>query len=92
MASAGLSTLRGAEYKLVRVETKELVLEQQISCRKCGSPLPGAEGRLVLRYFSLAHRARRRAVVATVTKDCRRPKGGMSGLKSTDSGRREPLT
>jgi DNA-directed RNA polymerase subunit RPC12/RpoP len=49
----------GAEYKLVRVETKELV--QQISCRKCGSQLPGAEGRLVLKYFSLAHRARRRA-------------------------------
>ena len=51
----------GAEYKLVRLETKELVPDQQISCRKCGSPLPGAEGRLVLRYFSLAHRARRRA-------------------------------
>jgi DNA-directed RNA polymerase subunit RPC12/RpoP len=51
----------GAEYKLVRVETKELVPYQQISCRKCGSPLPGAEGRLVLKYFSLAHRARRRA-------------------------------
>jgi DNA-directed RNA polymerase subunit RPC12/RpoP len=51
----------GAEYKLVRVETKELVPDRQISCRKCGSRLPGAEGRLVLRYFSLAHRARRRA-------------------------------
>jgi predicted RNA-binding Zn-ribbon protein involved in translation (DUF1610 family) len=51
----------GVEYKLVRVETKELVPDQQISCRKCGSPLPGAEGRLVLKYFSLAHRARRQA-------------------------------
>jgi DNA-directed RNA polymerase subunit RPC12/RpoP len=50
-----------AEYKLVRVETKELVPDQQISCRKCGSQLPGAEGRLVLKYFSLAHRARRRS-------------------------------
>jgi len=51
----------GAEYKLVRVETKQLVPDRQISCRKCGSPLPCAEGRLVLRYFSLAHRARRLA-------------------------------
>ena len=50
-----------AEYKLVRVEIKELVPDQQISCRKCGSQLPGAEGRLVLKYFSLAHRARRRS-------------------------------
>ena len=54
----------GAEYKLVRIETKETVPDQQMACRKCGSSLPGAEGRLVLKYFLLAHRVRRRALVA----------------------------
>jgi predicted RNA-binding Zn-ribbon protein involved in translation (DUF1610 family) len=50
----------GAEYKLVRVETKETVPDQQMTCRKCGSQLPGSEGRLVLKYFLLAHRDQRR--------------------------------
>jgi predicted RNA-binding Zn-ribbon protein involved in translation (DUF1610 family) len=50
----------GADYKLVRVETKELVPDQQISCRKCGGPLPGSEGHLILKYF-LVDRGRRRA-------------------------------
>ena len=51
----------GAEYKLVRVETKEIVQDRQMTCRKCGSPLPGSEGRLILKYFLSAHRTRRRA-------------------------------
>jgi hypothetical protein len=50
----------GADYKLVRVETKELVPDQQISCRKCGGPLSGNEGPLILKYF-LVDRGRRRA-------------------------------
>jgi len=65
----------GAEYKLVRVETKETVPDQQIACRKCGSSLPGAEGRLVLKYFMLAHRTRRRARGVDANKNCHRTKG-----------------
>jgi hypothetical protein len=49
-----------AEYKLVQVETKAPVSARQMACRKCGGLLPRGEGRLVLRYFLLAHRARRR--------------------------------
>ena len=41
----------GAKYKLVRVETKEAVPDQQITCRKCGDPLPGSERHLILKYF-----------------------------------------
>jgi DNA-directed RNA polymerase subunit RPC12/RpoP len=41
----------GAEYKLVRVETKEIVQDRQMTCRRCGSPLPGSEGRLILKYL-----------------------------------------
>jgi transcription elongation factor Elf1 len=48
-----------AEYKLVRVETKEAVPDQQVTCRKCGSVLPGSEGHLVLKYF-FVDRGRRR--------------------------------
>jgi DNA-directed RNA polymerase subunit RPC12/RpoP len=48
----------GAEYKLVRVEAKEVVLDQQIACRKCGDQLPGSEGHVVLKYF-LVDRGRR---------------------------------
>ena len=77
----------GAEYKLVRVETKETVLNQQIACRKCGRALPNAEGRLVLKYFLLAHRARRRAR-AEVRKKVTAPKeAGMSGRRMPMSGR-----
>jgi hypothetical protein len=50
----------GAEYKLVRVETKEAVPDQQITCRKCGGPSPGSEGHLILKYF-FVDRGRRRA-------------------------------
>ena len=49
----------GAEYKLVRIETKEVVPDQQTNCRKCGSQLPGSEGYVILKYF-LVDRGRRR--------------------------------
>jgi hypothetical protein len=52
----------GAEYKLVRVETKGIVPDQQLICRKCGSPLPRGESGFVLKYFLSARRARRRPV------------------------------
>ena len=50
----------GAEYKLVRIETKEVVPDQQTNCRECGSQLPGSEGHVILKYF-LVDRGRRRA-------------------------------
>jgi len=68
-----------AEYKLVQVETKEPVSARQMACRKCGALLPRAEGYLVLRYFLLAHRARRR-VRGSLTKD--RPKNNGEDTES----------
>jgi hypothetical protein len=53
----------GAEYKLVRVETKEAVPEQRVTRRKCGNRRAGSEGRLILKYF-LVDRGRRRTVGA----------------------------
>jgi predicted RNA-binding Zn-ribbon protein involved in translation (DUF1610 family) len=40
----------GAGYKLVRVETDVLV-ERQITCRSCGAPFHGRDGRFILKYF-----------------------------------------
>jgi len=40
-----------ADASAMRVETQGTVPDQQIACRKCGSPLPGAEDRSVLKYF-----------------------------------------
>jgi hypothetical protein len=51
----------GAQYKLVRVETNEILPDQQLTCRKCGGPLRGREGRFVLKYF-LVDRCRRKAL------------------------------
>jgi hypothetical protein len=51
----------GAAYKLVRVETKEIVPDREMACRRCGNSLPGSEGRLILKYFLSVHRTRRRA-------------------------------
>jgi hypothetical protein len=67
-----------AEYKLAQIETKEPVSDQQIACRKCGGLLPGAEGRLILIYFLLAHRARRR-VHGGLTKDRSKSGGDDTG-------------
>jgi len=51
----------GADYKLVRVETKEIVADRQMACRRCGNSLPGSEGRLILKYFLSVHRRRARS-------------------------------
>ena len=51
----------GAQYKLVRVETNEMLRDQQLACRKCGGPLRGRQGRFVLKYF-LVDRPGRRAL------------------------------
>jgi hypothetical protein len=51
----------GAQYKLVRLETNEVLPDQQLACRKCGGPLHGREGRFILKYF-LVDRPRRKAL------------------------------
>jgi transcription elongation factor Elf1 len=41
----------GAGYALVRVEVDEIQPFEQITCRECGGPLNGREGRYILKYF-----------------------------------------
>ena len=40
----------GAQYKLVRVETNEILPDRQLTCRRCGGPLR-REGKFILKYF-----------------------------------------
>jgi len=41
----------GAAYKVVRVEAASLEADRPITCRRCGGPLNGREGRFILKYF-----------------------------------------
>jgi hypothetical protein len=42
-----------ALYQVVKVEAGPETTTGEITCRACGAPLPGREGKLVLKYFML---------------------------------------
>jgi transcription elongation factor Elf1 len=52
-----------ALYQVVKVEAGPETTDREITCRSCGGPLAGREGKLVLKYFLLrrAGQGRRRA-------------------------------
>ena len=52
-----------ALYQIVKVEAGPETDNREITCRACGGPLAGREGKFVLKYFLLrkATRTRRRA-------------------------------
>ena len=52
----------GAEYQLVRMEAPSASADEQITCRKCGAPLNGREGRFILKYFLVGDGRKRRAL------------------------------
>ncbi len=41
----------GAIYRVIRAEAGPETMDREISCRSCGGPLRGREGRFVLKYF-----------------------------------------
>jgi hypothetical protein len=41
----------GALYRLVRAEAGPESGDREITCRSCGAPLQGREGRFILKYF-----------------------------------------
>jgi predicted Zn finger-like uncharacterized protein len=49
-----------AQYRLVRVEAQQGLADREITCRSCGAPLQGREGRYALKYF-LVGRPRKQA-------------------------------
>jgi predicted RNA-binding Zn-ribbon protein involved in translation (DUF1610 family) len=75
MAAAQVSRFQcpncGAPYQIVRVEADGVSVDRELTCLRCGAPLPGREGRFVLKYFLLEARrpysaAQSRAVGAGV--------------------------
>ncbi len=48
-----------ALYHVVKVEAGPETTEAEVTCCACGAPLPGREGKFVLKYFMLRHGARR---------------------------------
>jgi transcription elongation factor Elf1 len=42
-----------ALYQLVKVEAGRETADRQLTCRACGAPLQGREGKFVLKYFLL---------------------------------------
>src|ERR1700683_4359640 len=48
-------TCRNCEalYELVRVKVGPESRDRQVTCRDCGAPFPGREGKFVLKYFLL---------------------------------------
>jgi predicted nucleic acid-binding Zn ribbon protein len=49
-----------AQYRLVRVDADANAPDREITCRSCGAPLQGREGRYALKYF-LVNRPRLQA-------------------------------
>lgn len=42
-----------ALYRIVRAEAGPETVNQEITCRACGAPLAGRDGKYVLKYFML---------------------------------------
>ena len=49
-----------ALYHVVKVEAGPETIDVEVTCRACGAPFPGREGKLVLKYFMLRNGARGR--------------------------------
>jgi predicted Zn finger-like uncharacterized protein len=49
-----------ALYQIVRQEAGPDTVDRQITCRACGAPFNGREGKFLLKYFMLRKAARTR--------------------------------
>jgi hypothetical protein len=47
-----------ALYQIVKVEAGPETVDRQVTCRACGGPLPGREGKFVIKYFLLRNAGR----------------------------------
>ena len=47
-----------ALYQVVKAEAGPETDDREITCRACGAPLPGSEGKFIFKYFLLRERAR----------------------------------
>ena len=47
-----------ALYQIVKVEAGPETVDRQVTCRACGCPFPGREGKFVIKYFLLRNAGR----------------------------------
>jgi len=47
-----------ARYKVVRVEADQTQKFREITCKSCGGPLQGRDGKLIFKYFLIGNRKR----------------------------------
>ena len=45
-------------YELIKVEAGPETVHREVACRSCETPLPGMEGKFVLKYFLLRKASR----------------------------------
>ena len=50
-----------AQYKVVRIEVVPTDAFREITCKACGGPLQGREGRSIFKYFLVSEPERRRS-------------------------------
>jgi predicted RNA-binding Zn-ribbon protein involved in translation (DUF1610 family) len=46
----------GAEYQVVRLDWSQQSVDREITCKSCGAPLQGRDGRFLLKYFLVRRR------------------------------------
>lgn len=49
-----------ARYKVVRIDAAPTDAFREITCKACGGPLQGREGKSIFKYFLVSERQKRR--------------------------------
>jgi hypothetical protein len=57
-----------ALYQIIKAEAGPETVDREISCRVCVGPLPGREGKFVVKYFLLRKAGRRKGDIASAPK------------------------
>jgi hypothetical protein len=57
-----------ALYQIIKAEAGPESLDREVACRVCGGPLPGREGKSVVKYFLLRKAGRRKGDIASALK------------------------
>ena len=57
-----------ALYQIIKAEAGPESGDREVACRVCGGPLPGREGKFVVKYFLLRKAGRRKGDIASALK------------------------
>lgn len=57
-----------ALYQIIKAEAGPESVDREVACRVCVGPLPGREGKFVVKYFLLRKAGRRKGDIASALK------------------------